>query len=222
MDRIPKQDLEALFAAHTPTEEHTPLVLTALPAWGAFMETARAALFAAATASAAASAKHANTYRFIAPPLRYESTLTSTGSTATAAGAGSSDAHDSSSGSSAAAAASGAAASGTAGHKQRDSSVSHCSTVEGEWGFPMLTAGAPPVRNTCDSGQWRYYRVQLTAAAAAARRSLTVKLRALSGDPDLYLRKSASPTLAAYDRVSSFMIDDIALTRKHGVSGVCD
>jgi hypothetical protein len=196
MERIPKQDLEALFAAHTPTEEHTPLVLTALPAWGAFMEAARAVLFAAASASATASAKHANTYRFIAPPLRYESTLIGRDSAAAAVAAVGSDSHDSS--------AAAATAGDAAAHKQRESSVSlsHCSSVEGEWGFPMLTAGAPPVRNTCEAGQWRYYRVQLTAAAAAARRSLTVKLRALSGDPDLYLRKSAPPTLAAHDRVS--------------------
>jgi hypothetical protein len=197
MERIPKQDLEALFAAHTPTKEHTPLVLTALPAWGAFMEAARAALFAAASASTAASAKHANTYRFIAPPLRYESTLVGRESATTAAAANTgSDGQDSSDAA--------AAASAAAAHMLRESSMSlpHCSSVEGEWGFPMLTAGAPPVRNTCEAAQWRYYRVQLTAAAAAARRSLTVKLRALSGDPDLYLRKSAPPTLAAHDRVS--------------------
>ena len=50
MQKIPKQDLAALFDARIKLEDHTPLIVTAAPEWTAFMAAARAAIFAAAAA----------------------------------------------------------------------------------------------------------------------------------------------------------------------------
>ena len=74
---IPQEDLAVLFDTAVPLEKHTPLVLTAEPAWSAFMSAARLALWSAAEkVDAAHPERYVRGSRYIEPPLQHEASAT--------------------------------------------------------------------------------------------------------------------------------------------------